>query len=88
MKPIPFKEQTTVVAKDQPQYRPLPALIGTSENGEVITCWKLSFRERLILLFTGKVWMQLLMFRKNGKINPITPSFLTVDKSELITKTK
>lgn len=89
MKPIEFKEQNIVVAKDQPEYQPLPALIGESQKGEVITCWNLSFKERLILLFTGKVWMMLLMFRNSeGKLNPITPSFLTVDKSDIIIKQK
>lgn len=87
MKPIEFKEQNIVVAKDQPEYKPLPALIGSSNKGEVVTCWQLSFNERLKLLFTGKVWMMLLMFRNSeGKLNPITPSYLTVDKSDLIKK--
>lgn len=85
MNAIPFKEQNTIVAKDQPQYNSLPALIKNTPEGEVISCWGLSLKERLILLFTGKLWMQLLMFRNaEGKINPITPSLLTVNKSDVI----
>jgi hypothetical protein len=60
-------------------------LIKNTPEGEVISCWSLSLKERLILLFTGKLWMQLLMFRNGeGKLNPITPSFLTVNKSDVI----
>jgi len=85
MKPIPFKEQTTVTAKDQPEYQPLPVRIDPSIKGETVSCWSLSLKERIILLFTGKLWMQLLTFRQDdGKLNPITPSYLTVNKSEVI----
>ena len=79
MKPIEFKEQNTIFAKDQPEYQPLPALKMNTIEGQVISCWKLSFKERMKLLFTGKVWMSLMMFG-----NPLTPSYLTVNKKELI----
>lgn len=86
MKPIEFKEQNVVFAKDQPEYQSLPAFRNINPNGmgEVISCWKLSFRERLRLLFTGKLWVSLCMFGK-----PLTPSYFTTKKSDvLITKTK
>jgi hypothetical protein len=79
MKPIEFKEQNTVYAKDQPEYLPLPAFKNDSFYGEVISCWKLTLKERIILLFTGKLWSQFLTFNK-----PLTPSFFTVNKKELL----
>jgi hypothetical protein len=82
MKPIEFKEQNVVFAKDQKEYIPLPAFKNDSPQGEVVSCWKLSFVERLRLLLTGKLWVCLLSFN-----NPLTPSFFTTKKSEvLITK--
>lgn len=79
MKPIKFQEVNVVFAKDQPEYNQLPAFKVNSPKGEVITCWKLSIRERLKIIFTGKVWLCLLSFNK-----PLTPSYLTTDKKELI----
>jgi len=79
MKPIEFKEQNVIYAKDQPEYLPLPAFKNDSSYGEVISCWKLSFKERIILLFTGKLWVNLLSFNK-----PLTPSYFTVYKKELL----
>lgn len=80
MKPIEFTEQTTIVAKDQPEYIPLPAFIDQGPEGAVIFCMGLSIRERITLLFTGKLWCSLLCFHK-----PVTPSFFSVKKSEVIT---
>lgn len=59
MKPIEFPEQTIVWAKDQPPYLPLPAY---SDERETISCWRLSFGERLRLLFTGRLWLRQLNF--------------------------
>ena len=50
MKPTNFPEANTVFAKDQPEYQPLPAFKADTPEGEVVTCWKLSFRERLRVL--------------------------------------
>lgn len=81
MKPIEFKEQNVVYAKDQPQYQPLPAHKNKEGMGEVISCWKLTFWERVKLLFTGKLWVSLCMFGK-----PLTPSFFTVNKYDVFNK--
>jgi hypothetical protein len=78
MKPTTFPEANIVFAKDQPEYQPLPAFKEDSPKGEVITCWKLSFRERLTLLFSGKLWLAMLSFNK-----PLTPVFMTVKGSEV-----
>lgn len=84
MKPIEFKEQNIVFAKDQPEYLPLPAhKVVNDPKGQVIFCQYLSFRERIKLLFTGKVWVCLLSFNA-----ALTPSFLTVDKSDVFSQEK
>jgi len=82
MKPIKFKGQNCTFAENQPEYLPLPAhRVDNSERGEVIFCESLSLKERLIVLFTGKLWCALLMFGK-----PLTPSFFTVEKWKMFNK--
>jgi len=78
MKPIEFPEQTTVIAKDHPTYLPLPAHVAA--DGEVVTCWRLSTWERLKVLWTGRLWLQILTFN-----NPIQPLNLTADYPFLAT---
>lgn len=80
MKPIEFPEQNCVYAKDQPEYLPLPVFKSDTPEGECISCWQLSFSERLRILFTGKLWVSLWTFNK-----PLTPSFFTTKKSEVLT---
>lgn len=82
MTPIKFKEHNIIFAKDQPEYQPLPALKLDTPEGEVITCWKLSWKERLRVLITGEIWLSLLSFNK-----PLTPSFMSTKKEEVFTIT-
>ena len=49
-------------AKDQPEYVLLPAW--RSPDGLVVTRWKLSWRERLRILFSGSLWLSILTFNK------------------------
>lgn len=63
MKPVEFPEQTTVWAKDQPPYLPLPAY---SNERETISCW------RLRVLFIGRLWLRQLNF--GGALQPQAPS--------------
>lgn len=79
MTPKKFKESNITFAENQPEYMPLPALKQSNPEGEVITCWNLSFKERLRVLFKGEIWLCLLTFNK-----PLTPTFITTKKSELI----
>lgn len=79
MTPKKFKEANITFAKDQPEYQPLPAFKNDSPQGEVITCWRLSFRERLRVLFKGEIWLSLLSFNE-----PLTPSFMTTKKSDVL----
>jgi len=78
MKPVEFKHQNIVFAKDQPEYQPLPALRIDSPTGEVVSCWRLSIKERLQVLVFGRVWLSLMSFNK-----PLTPSFLAVNREEV-----
>ena len=50
MRPIEFPEQTTVWAKNQPEYLPLPSY---TNDHETVTCWRLTWRERLRIFWTG-----------------------------------
>ena len=85
MKPQFFKEHNIVYAKDQKEYIPLPALQKDNVEGEVVTCWRLTFLERLKILFTGRVWCSLWMFRDHkNRTNPLTPSRLTIHKKDVI----
>lgn len=74
MKAIDFPERNTIIAKDQPQYFPLPAHIVVGEECRTIFCWKANFWERLQILFTGKIWHHVLTFG-----NPLQPQLLQVD---------
>jgi len=79
MKPIEFKGQNTIAAKDQPQYKSLPLYKATTIQGECISCWKLSFSERIRLLFTGKIWISMMTFNK-----PIMPIYPTTKKTDVL----
>ncbi len=47
------------------QHKPLPAFRNNSTQGEVITCWQLSFRERMRVLVKGEIWLRLLSFNNH-----------------------
>ncbi len=60
MELIEFADQTVVIARDQPQYNPMPAHV---DIAGVVTCqWKLSWRERAKVLFSGRIWHQIHTF--------------------------
>jgi hypothetical protein len=82
MRPTTFKHQNTIFAKDQPQYQQLPALLLEGPEGHVISCWKLSFKERIQVLLFGRIWSSLMTFNK-----PLTPSYLTVNRKEVYSHT-
>jgi hypothetical protein len=53
---------TVIYAKDQPAYLPLHAW--RSPEGDVVTRWHLTWRERLRLLFGGTLWLTVLTFNR------------------------
>lgn len=76
MKLIEFPEQTMVIAKNQPPYLPFPAYVDPQDpEGPVIGCWRLSLRERLKVLFTGRIWHCILTYRQ-----PLQPQSLQTDR--------
>lgn len=60
----------TVLAKDQRQYQPLPVAHIEYINGvqSMISCYQLTWRERLTILWSGKVWWEQLTF--GGQLQP------------------
>lgn len=71
MKPIKFKQVNCIIGEGQPQYLPLPAYREYDATGMVISCWKLSFIDRIIVVFTGKIWWGVLTF--NQGLQPQMP---------------
>lgn len=70
-----------VFAKDQPEYRPLPAY--RSEDGLLVTRWKLTWAERFTLLFRGTLWLSILTFNRPlqpVKIDVHPPLEMVVDR--------
>lgn len=73
---IEFPEQNVIYAKDQPEYQPLPAhRYADSPGGEIVCCWRLTWRERLAVLWRGVVWHRIWTFR-----TPLQPQLLQVAK--------
>ena len=68
MRPVDFPEMNATIAKDQPQYVPLPARVA---GDRTTSCWALTPRERLRVLLTGRVWLTSLNFGR-----PLQPARL------------
>jgi hypothetical protein len=69
MELITFAEQTVVIAKDQPEYLPLPAhRFANDPHGRIACCWRMTWRERLRVMWTGLVWHEVLTF--GGALQP------------------
>ena len=79
MKPIKFSEQNTIIAENHPEYLPLPAFKNDSPEGEVVSCWELSFIKRIRILFTGKLWVMMMTFNQD-----LTPSRFSTKKSDML----
>lgn len=71
-----FHVLETVFAKDQPEYLPLPAIV--TDDGTVITRWKLSWRERLRVMFSGNLYLSQMTFGE-----PLQPQLPSVDEPQL-----
>ena len=49
-----------------------------NNQGRTVVCWRLTFRERLSVLFTGKIWHQYSIHNKNTqpqKLHLLKPNF-------------
>jgi hypothetical protein len=72
MKPIKFNGMNVTFAEGQPEYLSLPAYkLPNDQRGTVVTCWGLSFFEKIKLLFTGKLYITSLTF--NNALTPLLP---------------
>jgi hypothetical protein len=85
---LPGQPQTKaleiVFAKDQPEYRPLPAIRLTDPQGTVITSYQLTWRERWRVLVGGHIWFEQLTF--GDRLQPQLPS--TEEPQVIITDTQ
>ncbi|HEX8289811.1 MAG TPA: hypothetical protein VF556_17650 [Pyrinomonadaceae bacterium] len=65
-----------IIAKDQPQYLPLPVIeLG---GGVMIARWTLNEEERRVVAETGNIYMIMLTFN-----NPVMPHTLFVEKPNI-----
>ncbi len=75
MNPIPFKGQSAELKKPasmtDAECSSLPIL---RIDNTVISCWRMSWRERVTALITGKIWLGVL----SGQSQP--PVYLTVEQ--------
>lgn len=72
MRAIDFEGSTHIHGNNQPQYLPLPTHV---KDGIVTSCYELTFKEKLRILFGDKIWVSL---KTCGK--PLQPQRLTLDK--------
>lgn len=80
MNPVEFKGSNIVFGKDQPQYKPLPALV--LEDGQVITCWELSDEEVQEIVKNRKLYINQMTFLRD--LQPILPSVYLEDSANII----
>ena len=77
MKAVKFKECNVVYAENQPEYLSLPC--HKTEDGELTTCWWFSFKERLLVLLFGKVYLSILTFNE-----PLQPLKMNVSNPVIV----
>lgn len=70
MEPIKFDGVNVVYGENQPEYMPLPA--HRNDNGDVMTCWKLTDEEIQQVVKNGCIWVGQLTF--NQPLQPMRVS--------------
>lgn len=79
MKATKFKGANAMFVDTQDEYNNLPAMYDSSvKEGFVVTCYKLSFIERIRVLFLGCVWFSVMTFN-----NPLQPQLPSTKKSDI-----
>ncbi len=70
--------EETVYSKNQPPYIPLPARRLEDPEGTILTRWRLTWRERCKILWSGDLYLWVLTFGQ--RLQPLRP---TVDRPEM-----
>lgn len=78
---VEFDGCNAAFGADQPEYLPLPACKVGDQEGTVISCWKLDWKERLKVLFRGRVYLGLMTFG-----SPIQPQWMAVSNPIVVKK--
>ena len=61
MKPISFNEQNIVYTKPESMTDDECCSLPAHRHDQgILSCWKMTFKERLLALFNGKVWLNIL----------------------------
>lgn len=69
MYPVEFQEMNRVLGSESEEFDSLPVF---TDGRECISCWQMSWKERLSALLFGKVWLSV----KTGDTQP--PCYLQV----------
>lgn len=75
MRAVDFVGSDRVIAKNQQEYRNLPAYYA---QGRVTTFWKPSIWDRIRMVFGGGIWLQVLTFG-----NPLQPLMMATEKPNI-----
>jgi len=68
-KPTEFKECNSVQLGYEQDDLKVADLPSWRNEQETISCWKLSWKERLFAMFTGKIWCRVLTY--DNKLQPL-----------------
>ncbi len=72
MDPVTFEGYNMVFGAGQEEYRDLPA--HRDDDGQVVSCWRLTWRERFRMLWTGRLYLAVLTFH-----TPMQPQLPSVE---------
>ena len=65
-----------VYAADQPEYQPLP--VWRRQNGDVVSRWRLTWRERLVVALGRNIYLSVSTFGQ-----PLQPLYPTVSEADM-----
>lgn len=68
--------QDIKIAEHQEEYETLPAIV--LSDGVVISRWKMTWRERLVALFEGNIYLHIHTYGQ-----PLQPVFMEVDEPKV-----
>lgn len=88
MKAIEFKGFNQTFGLNSKVFPKMPAY--QSADGNVVTCWKMSFAQKMLVLFTGKVWVYTVTQKANLQYFKLTPTrpFKRINRKNVSNGTK